>query len=86
VDLEDKRVISREEGTEFAQRHNLVYVETSAKSGTGVDEAFNKTSESILDKINAGLDVQDDAHGIKLGKKSHSQTLGEQQAKKKGCC
>jgi Ras-related protein Rab-2A len=72
TDLEDKRVITAEEGQEFATRHNLIYVETSAKSGAGVDDAFNKTSESILDKIQAGLDIQDDSHGIKIGKKSHT--------------
>jgi Ras-related protein Rab-2A len=75
VDLEDKRVITAEEGKEFATRHNLIYVETSAKSGVGVDDAFTGATQSILNKIEEGLDVHDESHGIKLGKKTHTQNL-----------
>ncbi|KAJ3368541.1 Ras- protein Rab-2A [Kappamyces sp. JEL0680] len=37
-DQESKRQVSREEGMEFAKRHGLLYIETSAKSGKNVEE------------------------------------------------
>lgn len=86
VDLEDKRVITTEEGKEFAERHQMIYVETSAKSGVGVDDSFHAATQNILDKIDAGLDIHDESHGIKLGKKKHQQVEDAAGKKKKGCC
>jgi Ras-related protein Rab-2A len=37
-DMESKRVISREEGEEFAKSNNLLYHEVSAKSGKNVED------------------------------------------------
>lgn len=39
-DLNDKRVISAEEGTEFAMQNGLAFIETSALSAINVDLAF----------------------------------------------
>ena len=35
-----KRQVSAVQGRELADLYNAKYIETSAKSGTGVDEAF----------------------------------------------
>ena len=35
----------------FAQEHDLVFCETSAKTGENVEEAFLKCSKTILAKI-----------------------------------
>lgn len=37
-DLEDQRAISREEAEAFAKENGLLYIETSAKSASNVDE------------------------------------------------
>ncbi|CED83459.1 GTPase Rab2, small G protein superfamily [Phaffia rhodozyma] len=63
-----KREVSREEAQAFAEREGLMFLECSAKSGEGVNEAFDKTGEyfnpsksliqstrEILQKINQGL-------------------------------
>ena len=39
-DLENKRAVSREEGESFAQKHDLFFMETSAKTAYNVEEAF----------------------------------------------
>ncbi|KAJ3435106.1 ras-like protein [Anaeramoeba flamelloides] len=39
-DLQKERLISQEEGEKMAQSANSVYLETSAKTGTNVEEAF----------------------------------------------
>ena len=41
IDLEDDRVISTEQGEELAQKLNLSYIETSAKTGENINDAFN---------------------------------------------
>ena len=38
----------------FAQEHDLIFLETSAKTGESVEEAFLKCSKTILAKIETG--------------------------------
>jgi GTPase SAR1 family protein len=47
---EDKslRKVSIEEATEFSKKHNLLFMETSAKTGHNVKEAFEALVESKL--------------------------------------
>lgn len=48
-DLEESRSITTEEGTEFCKNVNaLEFLETSAKSGENVEEAFKKLLLSII--------------------------------------
>ena len=51
IDLEDKRVISNEEGEKYAKVNNINYFEVSAKSGKGVSELFNKAIKGSMDKV-----------------------------------
>jgi len=37
IDLKEQREVSTEEGQEFADKHNMLFFETSAKTGNGVD-------------------------------------------------
>jgi small GTP-binding protein len=48
LDLMDDRTITETEALEFAHRYNLDYVETSAKTGGNVTEAFVRLSQGIL--------------------------------------
>ncbi|MHA1669884.1 MAG: Rab family GTPase [Promethearchaeota archaeon] len=50
-DLKDKNQISDKEATEFAKEFGMEFISTSAKTGTNVEEAFNKMVKTILDKI-----------------------------------
>jgi small GTP-binding protein len=51
VDLEDKIVVEKEEGEEFAKKHNMDFIITSAKTGRNVEDAFENLILTILDKI-----------------------------------
>jgi len=53
-DLEEKRVVSREEGEQFAKNHQLFFLETSAKTTENVDEAFIATAKHIYEKAERG--------------------------------
>mmetsp|Transcript_13959 Transcript_13959/g.55309 ORF Transcript_13959/g.55309 Transcript_13959/m.55309 type:complete len:175 (-) Transcript_13959:45-569(-) len=66
-DVAHKRQVSREEGEEFAREHGLVFLETSAKTSDNVEEAFINTASVICEKIDDGLDVSNESHGIKVG-------------------
>ena len=68
ADLDAKRQVTREEGEAFAKEHGMAFLETSAKMGQNVEDAFLNTAASILGKIRSGqLDVSSDSSGIKLG-------------------
>ena len=48
IDLENKRVISQEQGKEIAKNNNFPFFETSAKTGEKVNEAFQYLINLIL--------------------------------------
>jgi len=47
----DKRQVSKEEAEEYAEREGLQYIETSAKSGLNVEDAFAATATLIHERI-----------------------------------
>ena len=45
------RVVSQEEATKYAQQFNVIYMETSAKTGFGIAEAFQTIGKNIIDIV-----------------------------------
>mmetsp|Transcript_48347 Transcript_48347/g.103638 ORF Transcript_48347/g.103638 Transcript_48347/m.103638 type:complete len:212 (+) Transcript_48347:133-768(+) len=63
-----QRQVSYEEGARFAREHALMFIETSASTGTGVEEAFSRTAQRIYENIQNGVyDLTDECSGIKVG-------------------
>ena len=50
IDMEDGRIVNKEEGKKFAEEFGLPYIETSAKNGININETFEDIVEKI-DKI-----------------------------------
>ncbi|WRT64912.1 uncharacterized protein IL334_001851 [Kwoniella shivajii] len=48
------RAVSTMEGALFAKEYGLLYVETSAKEGWGVTDAFEWTAREVLEKVRKG--------------------------------
>jgi small GTP-binding protein len=48
VDIADQRKVSTKEGQEFATKHNLLYLETSAKTGVSVPDLFESLVHHIV--------------------------------------
>ena len=88
-DLEHRRAVSTEEGKAFADKHGLIFMETSAKTAYNVEQAFLKTAEEIHSKIQGGeIDVSNESHGIKVGMAASGQLgVGVDGPKQQnGCC
>ncbi|GAB0092940.1 ras-related protein Rab-4B [Sergentomyia squamirostris] len=67
-DLEEEREVTFLEASTFAQENELIFLETSAKTGENVEEAFLKCSKTILAKIETGeLDPERIGSGIQYG-------------------
>ena len=63
----NKRAVTKEEAEEWCRREGVMrYVETSAKSGEGVERAFLEVAERIYQNIEAGkYDLNDRRSGVK---------------------
>ena len=90
-DLDHRRQVTREEGEKFARDHGLIFLETSAKTSSNVEEAFHNTAQKIYDNIQSGIyDVDDEAHGIKIGMASQQNTIKQYETKPQNneskCC
>lgn len=68
ADLEQRRVVSTDEGARFAREHGLLFYETSARSAFNVEECFINTAASIYEKINSGvINLSSETSGVKPG-------------------
>lgn len=89
-DFDYKRQITTEEGKRFADEHNIMFIETSAKTNSNVENLFNCLTERILTDVDKGLiDPTDHSRGIKLGNRKQIGsigTMGITEHKKDGCC
>jgi small GTP-binding protein len=100
TDLEEQRVISKERGENLAKENKMLFFETSAKLGDGIEQAFQKSIEAVDQRIRSGFYNLSDSskHGIKkivsgnendngeriIDKKSLS--LGKKQKNDDFCC
>lgn len=66
-EVSNKRRVTRQEAEEWCRQHGVIrYVETSAKSGDGVERAFLEVAERIYRKILANqYDLNDRRSGVK---------------------
>ena len=67
-DLNEYRQATFEEGKEMAKNNNMMFFETSAKTGENVEKIFIDSAKEIQKKINLGYyDLENDVSGIKKG-------------------
>lgn len=86
-DLDADREVTFLEASQFAQENELMFLETSAKSGENVEESFLKCSKTILAKIQAGeLDPERIGSGIQYGDSSTRRLLQEKNRRQQADC
>ena len=84
LDLADKREVSPEEGQKFAEDHDYIFQEVSAKTGDGFSELFYK---SLFEKIRvkfrpSGQQPTTEVNDIKFNIEENSKKT----EKKRRCC
>ena len=81
-DLEDKRVVTYNQGKEFADTYGLKFIETSAKKNLNVNEAFETLGRELM--------AASDDKRITKQKQNKKVTVSNAQdltpEQKKGCC
>mmetsp|Transcript_1498 Transcript_1498/g.3897 ORF Transcript_1498/g.3897 Transcript_1498/m.3897 type:complete len:210 (+) Transcript_1498:41-670(+) len=86
-DLEADREVTFLEASRFAQENELMFLETSARTGENVEETFLKCARKILSKIETGqLDPEKMGSGIQYGDASLRKIAKPDGKKKGGCC
>ena len=82
-DLEDKREISYEEGKKFAEEHNYIFQEISAKTSDGFSELFNK---KLFDKIKTKFNPAGEKPKTEIKNDEQIKIEKQKRKKKKKCC
>ena len=95
-DLEQERKISKERGENLANEYDMLFFETSALNGEGINEAFRNCIESLDHRIEDGYYDMEDSYmtGIKkIENEDNSRSIdskalsaGQKKKKKKECC
>ena len=92
TDLQDNREVSYDEGASFAEQNNMLFFETSAKTGENIEDLFVKSAEAINEKLENGFyDLANIGCGIKKGYDTgniilNSEKLEENNNKNGKCC
>ena len=82
LDLAHRRAVETAEGRQFAQDNGLSFIETSAKSAEGVDEAFLRLADKIYEKVEVGVQLLTSRQTTILGEMS----LGGAKPASRSCC
>ena len=90
IDLENERVVSFDEGKKLSEDNDMLFFETSAKNGNGINDVFLNSCREIYQNIEKGFyDLNNEACGIKKGENDNGNiNLGndDNDNKKKKCC
>eukprot|EP01095_Lingulamoeba_sp_RSL-Kostka_P002926 TRINITY_DN1383_c0_g1_i2.p1 TRINITY_DN1383_c0_g1~~TRINITY_DN1383_c0_g1_i2.p1 ORF type:complete len:211 (+),score=69.69 TRINITY_DN1383_c0_g1_i2:43-675(+) len=83
-DLDSKRAVSYESAARFAKENDLIFIETSAKTGQNVEEAFLKTAVAIHQNVLDGsVDLCENNGGITA--KNNNNNNNENNDEQEGC-
>ncbi|KDQ61299.1 hypothetical protein JAAARDRAFT_205023 [Jaapia argillacea MUCL 33604] len=80
------REVPTEEAELWAKEEGLLFVEASAKSGQNVQEAFEKATRDILDKIQRGVFEDDRSPGVKSSRPNNNSLTLESSKARGTCC
>ena len=76
IDMESERKIDREDGEAMAKQYNIMFGESSAKEGKGVDEIFEQLANDIMEKNGGGNENKEGGLTLDNTKKKNQ----------RGCC
>ncbi|XP_022152163.1 ras-related protein RABB1b-like [Momordica charantia] len=87
ADLTHQRLVSKEEGEQFAKQNGLLFLEASSKTFLNVEDAFTKTAAKIFQNIEEGVfDALSESCGIQMGYRRPQDRLKAIDTRRGGCC
>jgi len=84
-DMDDKRVVSKEQGEQLAKEYGVRFMETSAKADINVEEAFMTIARAIKKKIDDKV-VQTPKPSTNKGGETIKPVGNQAPVKPAGCC
>ncbi|XP_071101249.1 ras-related protein Rab-5B-like [Haliotis cracherodii] len=72
------RAVLTEDANAYSEDNGLIFAETSAKTGMGVNDIFIKVAQKLARRLDQGDALGGNRDGVRL--------KGEQGEKKRGCC
>ncbi len=84
ADLDNQRVISKEQGEEKAKSFNVAFLETSAMNGQNLDTDFEMMIKEVYDKCHS--EIEDDGMGEFSSGEDINLAKPNQNSNKKKCC
>ena len=89
ADRDADRTVTLREGRNFAEFHGLKFLETSAKTGQNVEEAFQVITQDIYSMLEKGqITVEEGWDGVKNGYSRPRETFHVKEGEPEGggCC
>ena len=87
ADIDQERAVTTKEGRQFAEHHGVKFMETSAKSGQNVEEAFTALTKDIYELLETGqITPEEGWDGIKNGYGKPQETLSLEEGEESGGC
>jgi len=92
-DLRSQREVPTEDARRFAQKNDLLFIETSALDGENIKEAFQQTVQEIFQKRKTNLAGSSNTNDVKLAEKKETIVIKQedqpapgQKKQSGGCC
>ncbi|GJJ12284.1 hypothetical protein Clacol_006525 [Clathrus columnatus] len=80
------REVPREVAEQWAKEENLLFIETSAKSGDNVDKAFQQAAKDVVAKIKDGVFDNRKSYGVKTSEQPKTSISLSSPNNTKLCC
>lgn len=78
--------MTRQEAEEWAEEHGLLYYETSAKTGEGIEEAFENTARKIHEHLSKNREQLLAKRKKRQGAMGSFPSLTGGSSARSGCC
>ena len=85
-DLTELRAVQKEEAVEYAQKHNMGFLEASALDSTNIDLAFQKLVATVYQQLSSIIPKDDEKNKKKVEKGEPVNLETKVPEVKKGCC
>jgi Ras-related protein Rab-2A len=88
IDIPQRRAVTTSEGQSLAKQHGLLFCETSARTGQGVEDVFRHLAATVCKQLAKGEVIEGDHSGIKSAAPSKRKPLkiSDLPESETGCC